>query len=296
MTALSPVPAYPWPQGKASAFCFSVDVDAHAPWLWANRADMPRLLGHHEQRGFGPRIGIPRIAALLAAHGIKGSFFVPAIVAETHPWMLPALVDAGHEVGLHGYFHELVAQVSDDQFTHFLEGAIGLFQAQTGQKPRGFRSPAWEMTPHMLAECRRLDLYDSSLMGLETPHSVNGVTQIPVSWSTDDAIFFKFLGGGGDMSPPLGTDAVYRAWTEELQASRRYGTLMMLTVHDWISGKAVRAQMLDKLLGHVIASPDIWIATAGELAAHHRAHAPERDALTVSLPRSPLEHPAWKDA
>ena len=82
MTGLAPAPAYPWPEGKTSAFCFSVDVDAHAPWLWANRDRVPNLLGHHEQRSFGPRVGLPRIGSLLASHGIKGSFFVPAIVAE----------------------------------------------------------------------------------------------------------------------------------------------------------------------------------------------------------------------
>lgn len=296
MSALSPAPTYPWPAGKTSAFCFSVDVDAHSPWMWNNRQDVPQLLGHLEQRNFGPRVGIPRLAALLDAHGIKGSFFVPAIVAETYPWMLPALVDAGHEVGLHGYFHELVTQISDQQFTHVLEKSIELFVAQTGKTPQGFRSPAWEMTSHMLAECRRLGFYNSSLMGYETPHSVDSVTEIPVSWSTDDAIFFKFLGGGGDMAPPLGTDAIHRAWSEELLASQRYGTLFMLTVHDWISGKAVRTQMLDKLLAQVTATPDIWIATAGELAAHHRAHAQGRDAVEATIPASLLDHPAWKGA
>ena len=210
--------------------------------------------------------------------------------------MLPALVEAGHEVGLHGYFHESVAQVSDNQFTHALEESLRLFKAQTGQAPRGFRSPAWEMPPHMLAECRKLGLYDSSLMGLKTPHSVDGVTEVPVSWATYEAIFFKFLSGGGDMKPPLGTDAVLRAWSEELRASQLYGTLMMLTVHDWISGKAVRAQMLNKLLRHVAGAPEIWIATAGQLADHHRAHAADCDMLQATLPASPLTHPAWKDA
>ena len=43
-----------------------------------------------------------------------------------------------------------------------------LFVEQTGERPVGFRSPAWEMTPHMLSEIKRLGLaYDSSLSGAD---------------------------------------------------------------------------------------------------------------------------------
>lgn len=295
MTPLSLPAPYPWPKGKSSAFCFSIDVDAHAPWMWSNRQDVPQRLSHLEQRRYGPRIGIRRIADLLARHKIKASFFVPAVVAEENPWMLPALMDAGHEVGLHGYFHELVAEVSDAEFSRALEASIALFERQTGKKPAGFRSPAWEMTPHMLSEVRRHGFYDSSLMGSDTPYSVHGVTEVPVNWATDDAIFFKFL-DGRDTRAPLGTNQMLDAWKEELAASRRFSTLFMLTIHDWISGRGPRIAMLDRLLEDVAADPAIWIATAAEIADHHREHAADRDAVVPQIPASLFEHPAWKGA
>ncbi|WP_425419281.1 polysaccharide deacetylase family protein [Oricola indica] len=285
---------YPWPDEKKSAFCFTVDVDAHSAWMWSHRQKVPELLAHLEQRNFGPRVGVLRLAGLLQRHGIKGSFFVPAVVAEHHPWLLPHLVEAGHEVGLHGYFHELVTEVSDAEFTGVLEASISLFEQQIGRVPKGFRSPAWEMTPHMLRECKRFGLYDSSLMGQETPYSVDGVTELPVSWATDDAIFFKFYGGAGnDLWPPVGTDVVYSAWKEELAASREYGTLYMSTVHDFISGRASRAYMLDRFLGDIVASDDVWIATAGEIARHHEQTALDRDAVNSDRPGSLFDHHAW---
>lgn len=297
MSSLKPAAAYPWPEGKSSAFCFSVDVDAHSPWMWNNRDNPPALLSHLEQRHFGPRVGIARLAQLLERKGIKGSFYVPGAVAEAHPWMLPELVEAGHEVGLHGYFHELVQQVSDEEFSRVLDSSIALFEKQIGRKPAGFRSPAWEMTPHMVTEIKRHGFYDSSLMGFDTPYSIDGVTEVPVNWATDDAIFFKFLGGPGtDSWPPVGTDAVLSAWQEELAASRTYGTLFMLTVHDWISGRGVRTAMLEKLLDEVLASPDIWVATVGEAAAHYEAVTPGRDAVSPDIPETLFNHPAWKGA
>ena len=170
---MSPQP-YVWPEGRTGAFCFTVDVDAESPYLWSLKdGPPPRLLGQMEQRLFGPRTGIWRILDLLDRFGVKGTFFVPGSVAEAHPDLLPAFVERGHEVGLHGYFHELAAQASDEEFTGALEAALDIFQRQAGIVPKGFRSPAWEMTPHMLAEVRRRGLYDSSLMGFDHPMVVH---------------------------------------------------------------------------------------------------------------------------
>ena len=102
-----PVSAYEWPAGKSSAFCFSVDVDAESPYQWNLATDAPQTLGQIEQRLFGPRIGIWRILDLLDRYGIKATMFVPGMVAKNHPDLLPAFVERGHEIGLHGYFHEL---------------------------------------------------------------------------------------------------------------------------------------------------------------------------------------------
>jgi hypothetical protein len=62
--------------------------------------------------------------------------------------------------------------------------------------------------------------------------------------------------------------------------------MMMLTVHDWISGRAGRVRMLEKLLDVVTASPGVWIATVGELAAHHAASAnAQRFSVPMRLPQ-----------
>lgn len=286
---------YPWPDGKKAAFCFTVDVDAHSPWMWNNRKNIRPLLSHLEQRHFGPRVGMARLTDLLARRGIKGTFYVPAVVAEDYPDMLPGLVEQGHEVGLHGYFHEIVADTSDEEFTRVFEASIALFEKQIGRRPTGFRSPAWEMTPHMLAEVKRMGFYDSSLMGYDTPYTINGVTEVPVQWSTDDAIFFKFLGGtGNDSWPPFGTDQILNAWREEWQALHRFGALFMLTVHDWISGRAARIAMLEKLLEDVQQSDAVWIATVGEVAAYHAANHAGLQTVDAKVPATLFEHPAWK--
>lgn len=260
-------PEYRWPDGHRAAACFSVDVDALAPYLWQTRDGAPPTLAAVEHRQFGMRTGLRRMAAMLGRLGIRGSFFVPAVVAEDNPGLLPGLLERGHEIGLHGYFHELVSDITDAQFTEALETSIELFERQTGRRPAGFRSPAWEMTPHMLAELKRQGLWDSSLMGHDVPYTIDGVTEVPVRWDNDDAIFFKFLGPGD--RPPRSHAETGETWAQEARAQIRDGGLFMLTVHDWISGRAARVEMLETLWRPLAEDAQVWVATCGEIARHH---------------------------
>ncbi|RWX81680.1 polysaccharide deacetylase [Neorhizobium lilium] len=270
----APFPAYTWPEGKTSAALFSVDVDATAPFLWEHRDHLPERLARLELRRFGLRSGLSRLLDLFARYGVKASFYVPAIVAETDPDLLPALLNAGHEIGLHGYFHELVRDVDDREFSAAIEASLDLFLRQTGRRPVGFRSPAWEMTPHMLREVKRLGLsYDSSLMGFDHPYEIDDVVEIPVQWALDDAIFYKFEGSGNDRQAPVSGAAVLDDWLAEWRTLHRFGGLFTLTVHDWISGRAQRIALLEKLLEEITAESGAWVATAEEIARHHVASA-----------------------
>lgn len=274
LTIKSPWPAYEWPEGKQSAALLSVDVDAHSPFLWSLRDGVPDRLAGIEIRRFGPRTGLYRLLDLFARYGFKGSFYVPGFVAETNPEILPAILEGGHEIGLHGYFHEIVAEASDAEFTGALEASMELFVKQTGQTPVGFRSPAWELTPHMLAEIKRLGLaYDSSLSGFDHPYEVDGLVELPVQWAVDDAIFFKFEGGGRDKWPLQSGRTVLDDWIREWRMLHRYGGMFTLTVHDWISGRAQRIALLEEMFDAIRAENTAWVATAREIAAFHAGSA-----------------------
>ncbi|SFU11726.1 polysaccharide deacetylase [Mesorhizobium sp. YR577] len=283
-----PLPAYEWPGGKTSATLLSVDVDAQVPYMWAQRDSVPDRLGTLEIRRFGPRTGLYRLLDLFARYGVKASFYVPAFAVEANPEILPAILEGGHEIGLHGYFHEIVSEVSDDEFTGALEASMELFVRQTGARPVGFRSPAWEMTPHMLREVRRLGLaYDSSLSGFDHPYEIDGVLEIPVQWAIDDAIFFKFEGGGRDKWPYQSGRAVLQDWLSEWRTLHRFGGLFTLTVHDWISGRAQRIALLEELLEAIVAEQSAWVATGAEIAKHHVASANRgRFAVESAIPQA----------
>ncbi|MCA9838844.1 MAG: polysaccharide deacetylase [Trueperaceae bacterium] len=273
--------SYSWPEGKRAAFVFSVDVDIESPMLWRMRGQEIRGFGELEQRRYGERVGLKRLLALQAELGIKASYYVPGYEAEQYDWILPTLQGQGHEVGLHGYYHELVNQLSPAENAEVLDKSIAVFEKQLGVTPKGYRSPAWELTqelPEQLKE--RGVVYDSSLMGYDHPYTVNGLTEIPVQWLLDDAIYFKFSGGGLDKWYPPSPYMVLESWLEEWEAIYETGGLFMLTVHPWVSGKGQRIRMLRRLVEEVQGRSDVWLATAQELAEHHQGSA---NSFEVSL-------------
>jgi len=72
---------------------------------------------------------------------------------------------AGHEIGLHGYTHEFISQLSAKQQQDVLTKSISVLTDFCGKKPLGYTAPSWstskELIPQLEAEGI---LYDHSFM------------------------------------------------------------------------------------------------------------------------------------
>jgi peptidoglycan/xylan/chitin deacetylase (PgdA/CDA1 family) len=280
---------YVWPEGAASAVCFSFDVDMISGQLQRFREAGIRSLNELEQRRHGRRVGLPRILDVLERHGVKAAFFVSAHEARIFPDLLPELARKGHEIGMHGVVHEMTHLLSPEEFRENLEISLEVFARQLGQKPAGFRAPAWDLTPDSLRLLREFGVaYDSSLSGFDHPYEIDGITEIPVQWLLDDVVFFRFYGGGVDKWIPIGTRELTGNWLDALEASRRWRELCMLTMHPWVTGRHIRIDILETLLKAALSHADLWVATPGGLAAYHQTSPNKgRFAADSDLPRYP---------
>ncbi|MFK7891208.1 MAG: polysaccharide deacetylase [Granulosicoccus sp.] len=264
-------PAYQWPDQHRCAVVFSADVDVESPFIWNNRGKDVTTLGELEQRRFGPRRGLVRLVDLLAEFNARGSFYVPGVVMEKYPWITPGLLEEGHEVGLHGYYHEGMHTLDDTQFGVVMQRSLELFKSQSGSEQVGFRSPSWELGPQQVALLKASGVtYDSSLMGWDHPYTIDGLTEVPVQWAIDDAIYFRYFGGGRDTSPPANPVQVLESWLMEFDAVVQTGGLFMITVHPWMSGRAQRVEMLRRLFTHIASTENVWWTTAAEVAEWHK--------------------------
>ena len=92
-----------WPGGARCAIALSFDADHETNEL----RDGGKSIGRMSQGEYGSRVGVPRILSILHQHDVKASFFVPAGSALLHPDEQRRVVAEGHEIGLHGWIHEL---------------------------------------------------------------------------------------------------------------------------------------------------------------------------------------------
>ena len=91
-----------WPGGARCAVALSFDSDHETNEL----RDGGRSIGRLAWGEYGSRVGVPRILAVLARHGVPASFYVPAVSALLHPEEQRRIVAEGHEIGIHGWIHE----------------------------------------------------------------------------------------------------------------------------------------------------------------------------------------------
>lgn len=268
-----------WPNGARCAVMFSFDFDAETMWLSRDplNARRPGLLS---QGTYGAKVGVPKILELLKEQELPATFFVPGWTADNHPDKLHAILDAGHEVGHHGYDH--VWPTLDDpegEESEFYRGLEALDRV-AGIKPRGYRCPAGETTDRLLPLLMKYGLeYDSSYMDdvfpyvHRMPDGSDGPVELPWSWSLDDVPFV--VNSLRTQRPIQTNEHILSIWKAEFREIYRWGGLFDLINHPQAIGRPSRIAMLREFIAFVRTFPDVWFATAGQITdaclAHHRA-------------------------
>jgi peptidoglycan/xylan/chitin deacetylase (PgdA/CDA1 family) len=268
-----PLPRFTWPAGQRCAAMLCFDVDGETTAL----SEDPRLARRRtllSQCEYGPRIGVPRLLGLLEHLGVPATFFVPGYIAEHHPRMVEAILEHGHEIGLHGYLHEKLAELSEDEEEAILGRSIALLERQTGVRPTGWRAPWFETNPWTADLLARHGLtYGASEMGDDVPYQhPNGVVEIPGQWMLEDWEQFAFNADPAWGFTPENCAKVFDLWWREFEAMHDFGCCFVLTLHPWLSGRPSRVRLLEELVGAMQAKGGVWFARGRELAAHVRAH------------------------
>ena len=269
-------PTITWPERYRAAVVLTVDVDAESGVLW-EFPDTASRLGIMAHQAYGIRAGLPRLLRLFARHDVRATFFVPGFTGETHPDAVRAIVAGGHEVGHHGYLHEVVSRLSPEEEGDVLERGCAALEHITGTRPRGYRAPMWELnygTPELLAA--RGFVYDSSLMADDVPYrlavsaapTAGSLIEIPPHWSLDDGEQYAWLPWIWDTAPIESPAKVTEMWALDFAAVIDEGGCLVLTIHPCLSGRPGRAAAFERLLERILATPGVWVATAGEVAAH----------------------------
>lgn len=278
---------------KNVSACLSFDFDAMSVWIGTFKSTSPSAVSRGE---FGA-VATPRILDMLRAFGIRTTWFIPGHTIDTFPDLVRRIADEGHEIGHHGYCHENPASLPLDEEKRILDKGTESIRRITGKAPEGYRSPAWDLSPHSLdLLLERGFSYDSSLMGndfapywcrigdqpnREGPYVFGrevDLVELPVTWGLDDFPPFEFvLGANPGLSSP---NAVYDIWSGDFEYlySRLNQGVFCLTMHPQVIGRGHRMLMLERLIQNMIERPGVTFRTMADVARSWRAENPLQEA------------------
>jgi peptidoglycan/xylan/chitin deacetylase (PgdA/CDA1 family) len=245
--------------------CLTFDFDAMSG-LVARGLTSPTPVSRGE---FGA-VAVPRVLDLLARHGIKASFFIPGVVIDTYPAVCERIVEAGHEIGHHGWTHVPPANLEPAQEEDGIVRGIERIVQLCGKRPTGYRSPSWDLSPHTLRLLVKHGFhYESSMMGDDhTPYRARmgdvvhadramefgrpcPLIEMPISWSLDDFPHFEFLRLPTSVTPGLmNASGVLENWLDDFEYMRRtcdWG-ILTYTCHPYVIGRGHRMMMLERLV------------------------------------------------
>ena len=245
--------------------CLTFDFDAISLWI-ARAMTTPGPISRGE---FGAE-AVPRLLHLLEQRRLPSTWFVPGHTAETYPDLCRKIVDAGHEVGMHGYAHEVLSTLSPERERALCHRSHEILTRLTGKEPLGNRTPSWDSTAHTMSILRELDvLYDSSLMATDyrpfyaregdqvlpdQPYRFGAETsmvELPVSWSLDDYPAFEYFRASNYVIPGLKSPGdVFGNWLEDIRYMLRdfVDGVCVLTFHPQVVGRGHRLLGLERLL------------------------------------------------
>jgi hypothetical protein len=265
-----------WPPGRAIAVSVSVMLegwsDGAAPGIGPMGNPLkPGVLDLQARSwaDYGPNVGAWRLLDVLAGAGVTAVFYTSGIVAERHPRLMRAIVDAGHTAGAHGWAQEIVpaTQARVDE-ARDVQRCIDALEASTGQRPRGWLSPRCTpsaVTAELLAAngfAWHADYFDADLpRRLDTPSG--SLVAVPFTMEVNDMPHSVRYG-----NEPAAFTSAFERIVGEWPAPDARPYCLDVTVHAHVFGRPFGAIEFEKTLA-VARRHDarVWLTNHARLAA-----------------------------
>ncbi|GAA9266917.1 polysaccharide deacetylase [Helicobacter pylori] len=280
---------------KEILVAYGVDIDAVAGWLGSyGGEDSPDDIS----RGlFAGEVGIPRLLKLFKKYHLPATWFAPGHSIETFPEQMKMIVDAGHEVGAHGYSHENPIAMTAKQEEDVLLKSVELIKDLTGKSPTGYVAPWWEfsnITNELLL--KHGFKYDHSLMHNDfTPYYVRvgdswskidysleakdwmkplirgvetNLVEIPANWYLDDLPPMMFIKKSPNSFGFVSPHDIGQMWIDQFDWVYRemdYAVFSM-TIHPDVSARPQVLLMHEKIIEHINKHEGVRWVTFNEIA------------------------------
>lgn len=213
---------------------------------------------------------LPWLLDALDHSGLRATFFVEAVNCGLNPAALREIVIRGHELGAHGWEHEVWGALDADTERELLHRTTRAFAA-LGLGARGFRPPGGELTARTPALLRELGFEWCSPADHAAPWTADGLARVPFDWELVDAYHLMERFGAlrerrGDPAAPAGAEA---AGARLATALREGAGVQTLILHPFLMlDEAWREQVqrLLELIARLDSAGHAWVVPGGAFA------------------------------
>ncbi|MEC8558012.1 MAG: XrtA system polysaccharide deacetylase [Planctomycetota bacterium] len=88
-----------------------------------------------------------RILEIFDQASVQGTFFILGWVAERYPGLVKRIHAAGHEIASHGYWHQLVYDLTPEEFAKDISDSKDAIANACGAEATAYRAPSFSITP-----------------------------------------------------------------------------------------------------------------------------------------------------
>jgi peptidoglycan/xylan/chitin deacetylase (PgdA/CDA1 family) len=289
-----------WPDGARLAVSFSLMFEAGGQPISGAGGVIPEPIRQgipdlptNAFFQYGVYEGIPRLLDLFDKHGIKMSSFMIGRAVDKAPDLAREIVRRGHEAAAHGRTWENSYALDAEAERRFIADCVESIVKATGTRPIGWNAYWMRNSPRTLDLLQSLGfLYHIDEPSRDEPFVVRlrggDFVTVPYTFHLNDIVSFPFVAWSAAAYEQALRDEFDQLYDEGAQRRR----MMVISLHDRISGHANRVRSLDRFLTYARSKPGVWFARKDEIARWalaNRAGTPvlKRDAPTVSgLPGS----------
>lgn len=206
--------------------------------------------------------------------------------------------------GLHGYTHEYVTRLTEEQERKVMAKSIEVYKEFTGHHPRGWAAPAWEISSRSMKVLEDFDIsYDHSLMGHDCqPYWASdteadsvahtnyaddpdtwmvpmqkckprNVVEIPASWYVDDWPPLCFTMKNAAVDGFVNPKDVLDQWQDQFGfCYREYDEFVFpVSIHPQVSGRSNIMLMHEKFLKFLKGHDGVEFVTCAQICDEFRS-------------------------
>lgn len=260
-----------WPNRKRIALCLSFDIDAETLWLTRNDINARHLV--HLSRGlYATKQALPRILKMLDEEQLKATFFTTAYTADIHPEIIKYIAEQGHEIGYHGYMHEV--KDTYDEENALMDKVDNIIRNLTGKRSVGVRMPDGIIHDfHKQLWLDRGIIYSSNWRNNDGPFllEIDGkeipIVELPKDGIVDDTSYNMYTLQHPEHYYLRSGREMVQIWKDELDGLADEGRMLNFVMHPQFIGRPGYLRALRDFI-HYAKENGAWIATDEQVAKH----------------------------